>query len=59
MPQESLQTSIDYGFEYYKKEKLLTDEKAEELKNMIEERFPDRNNIEDTNPLIFLLKVKK
>ena len=59
VPQESLQTSIDYGFEYYKKEKLLTDEKAEELKNMIEERFPDRNNIEDTNPLIFLLKVKK
>lgn len=58
-PQDILQTSVDYGFEYLKKEKLLTEKRAEELKNMIEERFPDRNNIEDTNPLIFLLKVKK
>lgn len=57
--QDILQTSIDYGFDYYKKEKLMTEKEAEELKNMIEERFPDRNNIEDTNPLIFLLKVKK
>lgn len=58
-PQDILQTSVEYGFDYYKKEKLLTEKRAEELKNMIEERFPDRNNIEDTNPLIFLIKIKK
>lgn len=57
--QENLQASIDKGFKYWKKEKLLTEERAEELKNMIEERFPDRNKLGETNPVIFLLKVKK
>lgn len=57
--QESLQGAIDKGFKYWKKEKLLTEERAEELKNMIEERFPDQNKLGETNPVIFLLKVKK
>lgn len=57
--QENLQASIDVGFKTYQKEGLLTAERAEELKNMIEERFPDRNNIGETNPVLFLLKVKK
>ena len=57
--QESLQAAIDKGFKYWKKEKLLTDERGEELKNMIEKRFPDRNKLGETNPVIFLLKVKK
>ena len=57
--QENLQSAIDKGFEYWQKEGLLTAERVEELKNMIEERFPDRNNIGETNPVLFLLKVKK
>lgn len=57
--QESLQGAIDKGFKYWKKEKLLTDKREEELKNMIEERFPDRNKLGETNPLIFLIKIKK
>ena len=57
--QENLQSAIDKGFEYWQKEGLLTAERAEELKNMIEEQFPDRNNIGETNPVLFLLKVKK
>ena len=57
--QENLQSAIDKGFKYWQKEGLLTAERAEELKNMIEEQFPDRNNIGETNPVLFLLKVKK
>lgn len=57
--QERLQAAIDVGFKTWQKEGLLTAERAEELKNMIEERFPDRNNIGETNPVLFLLKVKK
>ena len=57
--QERLQAAIDVGFKAWQKEGLLTAERAEELKNMIEERFPDRNNIGETNPVLFLLKVKK
>ncbi|EKN17682.1 hypothetical protein HMPREF1535_01627 [Parabacteroides goldsteinii DSM 19448 = WAL 12034] len=57
--QENLQSAIDKGFKYWQKEGLLAAERAEELKNMIEERFPDRNNIGETNPVLFLLKVKK
>ena len=57
--QERLQAAIDVGFKTWQKEGLLTAERAEELKNMIEERLPDRNNIGETNPVLFLLKVKK
>ena len=57
--QERLQAAIDVGFKTWQKEGFLTAERAEELKNMIEERFPDRNNIGETNPVLFLLKVKK
>lgn len=57
--QEYLETTIGEGFEYLQKEKHLTVERAEELRNMIKERFPDRNKLGETNPIIFLLKVKK
>ena len=50
---------IQRALRYWQKEGLLTAERAEELKNMIEEQFPDRNNIGETNPVLFLLKVKK
>lgn len=57
--QEYLETTIGEGFEYLQKEKYLTAKRAEELRNMIKERFPDRNKLGETNPIIFLLKVKK
>ncbi|WP_455787298.1 6-bladed beta-propeller [Parabacteroides goldsteinii] len=58
-PQERLQAAINIGFKVWQEEGLLTAKRAKELTAMIEERFPDRNNIGETNPMIFLLKVKK
>ena len=58
-PQERLQAAINIGFKAWQEEGLLTAKRAKELTAMIEERFPDRNNIGETNPMIFLLKVKK
>ena len=56
---ECTESDILRALRYWQKEGLLAAERAEELKNMIEERFPDRNNIGETNPVLFLLKVKK
>jgi hypothetical protein len=57
--QEDFQTAIDDGFKYWQKKGILTAERAKELRAMIEERFPDRNNLGETNPVLFLMKVKK
>ena len=57
--QEDFQTAIDDGFKYWQKKGILTAERAKELTAMIEERFPDRNNLGETNPVLFLMKVKK
>ena len=58
-PQERLQAAINIGFKAWQEEGLLTAKRAKELTAMIEERFPDRNNLGETNPMLFLLKVKK
>ena len=58
-PQERLQAAINIGFKVWQEEGLLTAKRAKELTAMIEERFPDRNNLGETNPVLFLMKVKK
>ena len=50
---ECTESDILRALRYWQKEGLLTAERAEELKNMIEEQFPDRNNIGETNPVLF------
>ena len=57
--QENLQSAIDKGFKYWQKEGLLTAERAEELKNMIEEQFPDRNNIGETKSCTLFVESKE
>ncbi len=56
--QDKMQATIDVGLINYQKKGLIKKKKAEEIKNMIESRFPDRNS-KQTNPIVFLMKVKK
>ena len=55
--QELIQRSMDH-FDNRIKEGVLTKEKADELRKMIEEKLPNRNTGE-CNPVLFMVKIKK
>ncbi len=56
LDQDDLQSAIDVGFNSWIDEGVLNMEKADRLRMMIEEKFPNRNTGEN-NPVVFLLKV--